>query len=602
MISVSYKQRFLLWVAIAVQFLLPGVGTSNEPVLADTPELVLVSIGNLNSKSIDQLIQQLGHPDYYLRRRAEEELLRRGADVFDQLQQVQDHSDLEIAVRATHILQKIHVEWVRPDDPAEVQPLLQRFGQLTADQRQQRIDRLAALEDEQGLGALCRIARFEPSLQLARYAALRALNLDVSPEQTNSSVKTMLEELGASRRVPVRWLNAFVQQLQNGAQPLEPWIELIDEEIILLREDSPDTSKQLVTDLVGHHLSLCSVSTEPGRVFEGLRRLIEVSSEGDAEMVPELTAAYYWVWKNKHWEVARLLEENYQSQIEGDRLLLYMSSAILWKQGDEQAAQQGADRAYDIRDDDTLRRTEIGRRVGELGRYDWAEREWRHVVDKATVLQSADARSWLAIYRYHDRGDNQEAADLMVELCDAIEADPKIRSQSESLKLLFFQRDYFRACQAADEGDYPLQRKLLDSALSNEQLDADVLIAMYRSPGADEAYRKKTLRRIEEVAKKLEAHIKEQPDYAHHYNHWAWLISNTEGDYDKAVRYSQRSLELRPDEPSYLDTLGRCYYASGELEKAIEVQRQAVSLNPHLQVMRDQLELFETQLTKSRQR
>ena len=70
-------------------------------------------------------------------------------------------------------------------------------------------------------------------------------------------------------------------------------------------------------------------------------------------------------------------------------------------------------------------------------------------------------------------------------------------------------------------------------------------------------------------------------------------MSNTEGDYQQAVEHSLRSLELKPDSPSYLDTLGRCYYAVGDLEKALEAQREAVRLHPHLQVMQDQLALFE---------
>ena len=46
------------------------------------------------------------------------------------------------------------------------------------------------------------------------------------------------------------------------------------------------------------------------------------------------------------------------------------------------------------------------------------------------------------------------------------------------------------------------------------------------------------------------------------YNQWAWLVSNTEGDFQKAIRYSHRSLELIPRGSgesagaSFLDTLG----------------------------------------------
>ena len=80
------------------------------------------------------------------------------------------------------------------------------------------------------------------------------------------------------------------------------------------------------------------------------------------------------------------------------------------------------------------------------------------------------------------------------------------------------------------------------------------------------------------------------------YNQWAWLVSNTEGDYDKAVRYSLRSLEFNPDQASCLDTLGRCYFSAGRIEEAVEVQRRAVELQPWMKIMRRQLDEFEAAL------
>jgi predicted Zn-dependent protease len=60
-------------------------------------------------------------------------------------------------------------------------------------------------------------------------------------------------------------------------------------------------------------------------------------------------------------------------------------------------------------------------------------------------------------------------------------------------------------------------------------------------------------------------------------------------------------LELMPDTPSFLDTLGRCYYSAGELEKAIEAQQQAIALVPHMRVMQRQLAEFEQALAKKEQ-
>ena len=151
------------------------------------------------------------------------------------------------------------------------------------------------------------------------------------------------------------------------------------------------------------------------------------------------------------------------------------------------------------------------------------------------------------------------------------------------------------------------QRNHLEQAFRLQQDNADILIAMYRMQDADDDYREQTLERIEQAKQKLEKSIQQLSAerreieglhvvLAHYCNHWAWLVSNTEGEFDKAVQYSLKSLELMPDEPSYLDTLGRCYYAAGDLDKAIVAQREAVAKHPHMKVMQRQLKQFEEEL------
>lgn len=76
-------------------------------------------------------------------------------------------------------------------------------------------------------------------------------------------------------------------------------------------------------------------------------------------------------------------------------------------------------------------------------------------------------------------------------------------------------------------------------------------------------------------------------------NQYAWLVSNTVGDYQEALRASHRSLELMGERAGFLDTLARCYYALGDYATALKHQRRAVALEPHTGQIRRQLELFE---------
>ena len=77
------------------------------------------------------------------------------------------------------------------------------------------------------------------------------------------------------------------------------------------------------------------------------------------------------------------------------------------------------------------------------------------------------------------------------------------------------------------------------------------------------------------------------------YNQLAWLIGNTQGDYEAAVRYSHKSLDIRPQTAGYLDTLGRCYFAIKDYENAVKYQRRAAKLEPYSEQIRRQLTEFE---------
>jgi tetratricopeptide (TPR) repeat protein len=166
---------------------------------------------------------------------------------------------------------------------------------------------------------------------------------------------------------------------------------------------------------------------------------------------------------------------------------------------------------------------------------------------------------------------------------------------------------FYRANQFHDEKDWQREREELERAIKLDRTDADVLIAMYRLPEADEAWRKSTLARIRALSHEFQQEIDEAPNNPTPYNQWAWLVANTEGDYQKAIRYSHRSIELIPPgagesaSASFLDTLGRCYYAAGDFENAVKYQRQAVEKIEHMQVMQRQLALFEKALAESKQ-
>ena len=68
-----------------------------------------------------------------------------------------------------------------------------------------------------------------------------------------------------------------------------------------------------------------------------------------------------------------------------------------------------------------------------------------------------------------------------------------------------------------------------------------------------------------------------------------------ESNYQQALDYSLKSLEFRADPESMgarLDTCARCYFAVGNIEKAIVTQKRAIKLMPHSPPLQRQLKEF----------
>jgi tetratricopeptide (TPR) repeat protein len=260
------------------------------------------------------------------------------------------------------------------------------------------------------------------------------------------------------------------------------------------------------------------------------------------------------------------------------------------------------------------RHRETGRELESRGLFRWAEREYRHIIDSLPIdaAITANARAHLALML----GELQRHQDVVDVLEPMIRRSEEDQTYARRLQTLYVDVSRLKSTLmyhqglAEAVGDSPeskqAARDTLLAALELEPNNVDILIAMYRLEG-DEPWRNDVRRRIQSIAimfdNQIEA-IRMQtqarvrfpdlvPTLAEAYNQYAWLISNTEGDQQKALQYSLRSLELVPDIPAQLDTLGRCYFAVGDLQNAVRVQRRAVKLMPHSPPLLRQLAEFE---------
>jgi tetratricopeptide (TPR) repeat protein len=605
----------LSWLALGSPVIAQQLAVARR---SDAP--VAAEVRPPDQRSVQALIAQLGHDDFELRRQAEAQLLALGSAAFDHLQEAAHNPDLEIATQAQYLLHRVTVEfWTRPTDSPQIKELMSHYADLSHLERIELVEDLSRLPEAAGVSALARIAHFDLNDSLAELAASGILHTWKKQQSQATAVGAAIElEIGNSQREATQWLQTYVAQLRQPETISSKWLPLLDAEIGALAAPAGEKAtdalqRTTLARLLQFCLDLGVQNDDDEFVFQTLKRRVDmVRDREDAEGIDNgLAGSMLWVIQAEQWRALTRVEEHYRKQIGEKRLLVYLAAYGRAAQNQEEQAGTLARQAFDFAGDPnetSEARVTIGEMLAELGRLDWAEREWRHVMEESELAspESIDARRWLALWCLHDRGADQEAAELLNEVCEALRADSRDKKgtriekeyQRYLLRELEGQREYFLACHLEGHGDFAGQKEHLDKAIRINQQDPDVLIAMYRLQGVDQPYRAQVEQRIRQALEGIEQQIADSPETANHYNHWAWLVSNTTGDSQRAVRYSLKSLELNPDTASYLDTLGRCYYAAGDLKNAIKYQRQAVKKQPQVRVMQRQLKFFEQELGK----
>ena len=256
--------------------------------------------------------------------------------------------------------------------------------------------------------------------------------------------------------------------------------------------------------------------------------------------------------------------------------------------------------------EDLLRHSLVAQRLRQRGQFAWARREFEHVIDQGGDAENDDVRAmaqYLLAEMGHDQGQDLDAATVLQKLVETIDAGKVTEAKLGHRKSseVRARMNYFFACHWESKGDRAKQREYLDKALKADPSDVDVLIACYRLAEQPPDYHAKIVALIKKEAAAnhdliAEAtnreQIAEESELASLYNQFAWLIGNTEGDLDEALKYSRKSVELIPNEGGFYDTLARVYFAKGDLDNAVKQQTKAAELEPHSGLIRRQLEFF----------
>jgi tetratricopeptide (TPR) repeat protein len=562
------------------------------------------------------LIRMLGADDFTAREKAQAELSELGLEAFDALHAAQNDNDPEVALRARHLVRSMNVRWFQESDSPDAIKILRGYGEQSDGERRSRMDKLALLENRQGVVPLCRVARFETIDALSKAAALKVME---QPQIEDAAVRdevagSITTIMGNSNRPAATWLRLYARTLTDPASALADWDKATAAEQEAMSKHPEQTTREIVRDLYRWQVELLKRLGKDQEAVAVIRRTFNLI-EGTPEQVKELVG---WLIHAQKYEVVLEAAERFKATFDETPELLYRLAQTQLKLGKTVEGNATADLALAADAKNLDAHLLVAIKLQDFGLHDWSEREFRQImtsVPAGTVLDFR-ARFYLS-EMLHDQAKELAAAETLQPLCDLMDKDATAKDTCAKAQRdpegVYSRMHFFFACALVEQGKAADAEARLDKAVGQDPTDADALIALYRLPNQSDERKAKTKAMIETTAKQFRMQLEQfkqaaeqapSEQFQNSYNmqvalmcnQLAWLLGNTIGDYEEAVKLSQRSLEIRPDYPGYLDTLGRCYYAKGDLASAVKFQSQAVQLDPHSGQIRRQLEFFKKEL------
>ncbi|MAI32517.1 MAG: hypothetical protein CMM07_12705 [Rhodopirellula sp.] len=590
-----------------------------------------------------RLVEALGADSYATRLQARDKLQRMGLEAIDELRRATTNLDSEIALAAKSIVGSYSIVWFTEDDPEVVREVLEGYGAESIPERQARILMLAEMPERIGLPALVRIARFEGSTGLSRKATIEIMEqaIDPDPAKGRANAALIKKGLGLAVRQATEWLGVYADDLAGGRYSADKWRRLVRKQRDVVDSLSSDEiTRASVLSLV----RICAVrAASMGNEEEALRLATE-----NMDLVPaatnDLIEASNWATDHQLYPFVFGLYAKNRPMFDRSAVLLYGYAYALQEAGEEQKASRISDQAFSLsplaKSDGAIEamqpraleelaklRREIAENLRKRGMFEWAAREYRQIVDALPItdLNSLACRIPLS-EMYGELEQHQDVIDLIAPVIDRMAKDAEFRARVNAdfntgarvqgwparleyhsalrdLELL----ELAKKVNGEAEREVSLEKarkRLMAGYLANTR-DIDILIKMYGIEG-DAEWRNAIKIQLDRAksnglleVKRWEARVSQgradlqtEKSFAQALNNYAWLVCNTEGDLKQALKYSLRSVQILEDS-ARLDTCGRCYFAVGDFDNAIRVQKRALELEPHSPPLKRQLLEFQ---------
>lgn len=605
---------------------------------------------------IGKLIEQLGDSSYGRRQNAKSELERIGVIALDQLHAASFHVDPQIAAAARFIVQSNQFNWEWEYDSPRVREILSNYGSAEIGEKTTYIDELARLEREDGLPALCRLARYETYGALAKRAALHVLQskppIGQPPESRSQRI---LSYVDGGESTASQWLQRYFAG-ETATKNIDWWKKEIEKESMLIQSRSSDSSYDVKQDLTKWIVfQICRVPTMREQAIELGKSILDprptsLNAQSQAG-VASSQAEEFAQWALR-LELSELVQIQHRSMsyraLSREPIFTYYLAESYLQLGKSQLADAIAEHALNQRpvdvhgafleappaNNDPLnkslefslgyrnasskeRRYYIGSVLANRGRFDWAERELAIAADQDLLMETSLRCLQQLAEIQHSLGRFEDAKKTLEPFVLRFESEPMFRRQmldqsdtSAQVRSYYhlYTADALRISNESEAAEH--YAKSIEIFPSN----VDAIIGLYKLKETDEL---KSLRRekLKLSVAELRSEIRKYDDFlkkynseyvetffdqlANNLNSLAWLIANTEGDFGEAVLLGRRACLLDPDHAEYLDTLAHCYFAAGKWKDAVEQQRKACELKPHHPDLKRALSRFEEKLATS---
>jgi len=443
---------------------------------------------------VAKLIEQLGHDSFFVRERAQQDLAAMGFDAFDALTVAEHHEDIEIAARARYLLRLLEVHWIDEDDPHEVQELLTEFDQLDIPARREQMRQLAALPEDKGLEALCRLARFQRNELLSKWAALLVIEQHSGHEQweslptgqpadetavwalsqveppPQSSLEVIGEEqwadrqavilkaIAASPRPAANWLRTYAKLRTSEDMPSKKWSELVDEEAAVLARTPQQSAPLIASRMLLQQATWLRTLNRPADADTAMFRILEFVGS-DVESLSEMAM---WLVHSETWAALDELEERFSAVIEDNPMLAYTLAYARSKQGQTERAEALVDKARKMNPGNYKAHYDVAALLHERGWIDWAKGEYQTIIDHEPrnddyLNYVIVSHRWLAEFD-HDAG-NELAASKKMDLTNELLEELAKKAGQEQRRMLNSRptearRDLFFGLHLKEEGKY----------------------------------------------------------------------------------------------------------------------------------------------------